>query len=104
MPRQFDIVENLNVGRRGQYPYLLVLQHDRVSSLRSVITAPLVAAGPDLTPSRLHPRVVVAGRHYVLMVEYLAAVEANSLGRVTASAESVRYEIIAAVDLLFTGV
>jgi hypothetical protein len=38
------------------------------------------------------------------MVEQLAAVEANSLGRVIASAESVRYEIVAAVDLLFTGV
>lgn len=104
MARQFDIVENLNVGRRGQYPFLVVLQHDRVSSLRSVIAAPLVAAGPGLTPSRLHPAVVVAEQRYLLMVEQLAAVETNSLGRAVACAETVRYEIIAAVDLLFTGI
>jgi hypothetical protein len=38
------------------------------------------------------------------MVEQLAAVEPHSLGRVIASAETVRYEIIAAVDFLFTGI
>jgi hypothetical protein len=75
LPRQFDTVENLNVGRRGQYPFLIVLQHDRFSSLGSVIAAPLVAAGPDLTASRLHPAVVVTARRYLVIVEQLAAVD-----------------------------
>jgi toxin CcdB len=104
LPRQFDIVENLNIARRIQYPFLIVLQHDRVSSLGSVIAAPLVAAGLNLRASRLHPAIVVATQRYVVMVEQLAAVDAKSLGRIVASAEAIRYEIIAAVDLLFTGI
>ena len=39
-----------------------------------------------------------------MLLEELAAIQTNSLGRVIASAESVRYEIIRAVDLLFTGI
>jgi len=104
LPRQFDIVENLNVSRRSQYPLLIILQHDHVSALGSVIAAPLVAIGPNLTASRLHPVIAVAERRYLLPVEQLAAVEAKSLGGVVASAESARYEIIAAVDMFFTGV
>jgi hypothetical protein len=104
LPQQFDIVENLNLARRGQYPFLIVLQHDRVAALRSVIVAPLVEAADGLAGLRLHPSVAIAGRRYVLIAEELTAVQPNSLGPVIASAESIRYEIIAEVDLLFTGI
>jgi toxin CcdB len=104
LPRQFDIVENLNLARRGQYPFLIVLQHDRVAALQSVIAAPLVEATAGLAKSRLHPSIAVAGRAYVIVSEELAAVRLNALGRVITSAESIRYEIVAALDLLFTGI
>ncbi|HYA07117.1 MAG TPA: CcdB family protein [Xanthobacteraceae bacterium] len=104
MARQFDIVENLNVARRNHYPFLVVLQHDRVAALRSIIAAPLVETAVRLTGSRLHPSITISGRTYVIVVEELAAVEPNSLGRVITSAESIRYEIIAAIDFLFTGI
>lgn len=104
MPRQFDIVENLNRASRGQYPLLIVLQHDRVAALKSVAAAPLVEATLSLSASRLHPSVTVAGCNYVVVTEELAAVEPTSLGQTTASAEAARYEIVAALDLLFTGI
>jgi toxin CcdB len=104
LPRQFDIVESLNPARSGRYPLLIILQHDRVIALRSVVAAPLVEATADLMASRLHPSVTIAGRRYVVLTEQLAAIAANTLGRTVASAESVRYEIVAAVDLLFTGI
>jgi len=37
-------------------------------------------------------------------MEQLAAVEHSSLGETIASAQSIRYEIVAALDLLFTGI
>jgi hypothetical protein len=104
LPRQFDIVENLNPARRAQYPFLVVLQHDRVAALRSVVAAPLAEATAALAGSRLHVSIAIAGRRYVILLEELAAIQTNSLGRVVASAESIRYEIIRGVDLLFTGI
>jgi toxin CcdB len=104
LARQFDIVQNLNLASRGRYPFLIVLQHDRVSALRSVIAAPLAEATVLLAGSRLHPSLTLSGREYLIIIEELAAVEANSLGQVIASAEAARYNIIAALDLLFTGI
>jgi hypothetical protein len=101
---QFDIVENRNPTRRAQYPFLVILQHDRVAALKSVVTAPLVEATANLVESRLHPSVVIAGRPYILLLEQLAAIETGSLGRVIGSAGTIRYGIVAALDLLFTGV
>jgi toxin CcdB len=103
LPKQFDLVENLNPVARVRYPYLIVLQHDRVASFSGVVTAPLVRTSPTFERTRLHPTVIVAGQTYVIFIEDLAAVPRRTLGRVVGTAEAKRYEIIAAIDLLFTG-
>jgi hypothetical protein len=54
--------------------------------------------------TRLHPSVDVSGRGFIVLVEELAAVARRTLGGVIGSAEASRYEIIAALDLLFTGI
>jgi len=104
LPRQLDIVENLNVGSRGSYPFLIVLQSDQVSSFSSIIAAPLAVSSGPFARSRIHPAVEVAGTRYVVLSERLAAVQTATLGRVIGSAENNRYEIIAALDMLFTGI
>ena len=104
MAQQFDLVENLNPTGRGQYPYLVVLQHDRVSAAGSVIVAPLTLATPALSRTRLHPLLAVSNRQYVVLTEELAAIPRQTLGRVVGSAEAHRYYIVAALDLLFTGI
>ena len=102
--QQFDIVENTNSLTRSRYPFVVVLQHDRVSSDSTVIVAPLTATNSALASSRLHPSINVAGRLFLLLTEELAAARRRSLGRIIASAESERYAIIAALDLCFTGI
>jgi len=102
--QQFDIVENVNLVTRSRYPFLIVLQHDRVSTAATVIVAPLTESKPALASSKLHPSVTVRDRRYSLMTEELAAVNRRSLGQVIGSAESLRYAIIAAIDLCFTGI
>jgi len=82
----------------------VILQYDRVASLRSIIAAPLVGTTAGVARSRLRPSIEVADRRYLIVVEQLAAVEPNALSRVIASADSIRYEIVAALDLLLAGI
>jgi toxin CcdB len=102
--RQFDIVENLSVQTRSRYPFVVVLQHDRISGLSTLVVAPMirVSALPQL--DRLHPSVTLDLQSYRVVVEELAAVHRRTLGRIVGSLEGERYSIIAALDLLFTGI
>ena len=104
MTRRFDIVENPNRGGRSLYPFLLVLQHDRVTAIQSVVVAPLVRAPTTVAPSRLHPVIEHNGERYVILTEDLGSVPRNNLTHVVGSAEALEYEITAALDMLFTGI
>jgi toxin CcdB len=102
--QQFDIVENLNPITRNRFPFAVVLQHDRVSTFSVLVVAPLTAATPALIGSRLHPKFDLSGREFIILVEELASVARRTLGRVVGSAEPDRYAVVAALDLLFTGI
>jgi hypothetical protein len=102
--RQFDLVENLNARTRGRYPLAVVLQHDSVDVGATIIVAPLtpISSLPQL--DRLHPAVAVEQQHYRIIVEELAAVHRRTVGRIVSNIESERYAIVAALDMLFTGI
>jgi toxin CcdB len=104
VPRQFDIVENRNPQTRQSFPYVIVLQSDRVAPVGSMIVAPLERSGGALARSRIHPAVEIDGARYVILSERLAAVRLATLGRVVASGADSRYDITRALDMLFTGV
>ena len=103
MAKQFDLLENLDREGREQYPFLVVLQHDRSSAAGSVIVAPLTVATVALARTRLHPLLTISDQDYVVLMEELAATPRHILGRVVGSAEPNRYAIVSALDLLFTG-
>ena len=104
MESQFDVVENLNTGTRSQYPYLLVLQHERTSSVRARVAAPLTEWTDALASSRIHPTIYVESKRYIALIEHLAAIPRTAFGKAVGSAEPQRYQIVAALDLLFTGI
>lgn len=104
MARRFDIVENPNRNSRALYPFLLVLQHDRVTSIQSVVVAPLIAIPREQTFNRLHPIIELEGQRYAVLTEDLGSLPRNRLTRVVGSAETYHYEITAALDMLFTGI
>src|SRR5436190_20425206 len=103
MARQSDLVENLHPEHRGSYPYLLILQHDQVSSVGAVVAAPLTHVRGGPARYRLHPSVILNDQQYVVLMEELAAIPTSSFGRAVGSAEAHRYAIVSALDLLFTG-
>lgn len=100
---QFDVHRN---PRRGLYPLLVDLQSDVVGRLSTRAVAPMIAAKRyGARPiTRLNPIVTVADVDYVVMVQELAAVPRTALGPLVASLAARRVELIAAIDVLFTGV
>ena len=104
MAHQFDIVTNPDARTRRDFPFLVVLQSDRAKSFSTVIAAPLAPVGAAFKPSRIHPVVNVSGNRYFIFMERLAAIPLSSLGDVVMTAGESRYEITAALDMLFTGI
>ena len=100
---QFDLFEN---PRSKTYPFLLDVQADLLRSLASRVVVPLAPVtrlrGKPLT--RLNPLVSIAGRQYAAMFQELAAIPTKALRAPVGDLRSRRPELIAALDLLFTGV
>lgn len=100
---QFDFFRN---PRQGDFPLLLDVQADLLSPLATRVVVPMAkvrryGAKPI---TRLNPTVRVRGVEYVLVFQEIAAVPATALGKRVGSLASRRDELVAAVDLLFTGI
>jgi toxin CcdB len=104
MIRQFDVVRNPDAEEAAYRPYLVVLQSDLVSGLTSTVVAPLVARAELAGAQRLNPIVVVDGAEFWLATHELFAVDRRMLREQIAMLEPQRDKIIAALDLLFTGI
>ena len=90
---------------RKAIPFLLDIQNDLLSSMETRVVVPLYLKGAvALHPiSRLTPVVTFQNKTYIAMVPELAGVARRSLGTPAGDLFSKRAEIIAALDLLFTG-
>lgn len=99
---QFDVYKN---PRGGDYPYLLDVQADLLARLATRTVVPLIStrrygAKPI---SRLNPTVRIGKLEHLLLVQELAAIPAATLREKVTSLSARRTEIVAALDLLFTG-
>lgn len=96
---------NPNPATRKRIPFLVDLQSDLLVSLETRMVAPLyakTAIGP-LPMLRLTPVVLFQGHEYLVMIPEMAGVPRRSLGVAVGDLSHLRGEIIAALDLLFTG-
>lgn len=105
MIRQFDVVANPDPIEAQSRPYLLNLQSDLVYELTSTVVAPLIPKTEMVGARRLNPIVVVDGREFWLAAHEIFAIDRRILnkGSVANLADN-RDAIIAALDLLFTGI
>ena len=100
---QFDVLRN---PRGGDYPFLLDVQSELLARLATRVVVPLITlkrygARPI---TRLNPTAKVRGVEYVLLFQELAAVPASALGEPIGTLAQRRTDLIAALDLLFTGI
>ena len=100
---QFDVFKN---PRGGAYPLLLDVQADLLERLATRMVVPLMARkryGAKLI-SKLNPVCTLGGTEYVVLFQEMASIPATALGDRLHSLATRRAELVAALDLLFTGI
>ena len=103
---QFDVYRNPNPATRARVPYLLDVQSDLLDTLATRVVVPLCK--PEVLrgklAERLNPVFEVEGRKMVLLTPELAGVSRKALGEKIANLANRRDSIIAALDLVITGI
>lgn len=102
---QFDLYANPSRETSGAVPYLLDLQSDLLGPLATRVVAPLFWAESAGPPAKtLMPRFEIDGQTVVMSTPELAGVSHGELGLRVGTLAEYRDEIIAALDMLFTGI
>jgi toxin CcdB len=104
MIRQFDVFKNPDTAEAKYRPFLVVLQSDLVSGLTATVVAPLVKRKDMIGAQRLNTLVTIAGEEFWLATHELFALDRRMLRNSVASLAACRDDIIAAIDMLFTGI
>lgn len=103
---QFDVYRNPNAATRARIPYLLDVQSDLLDPLTTRIVVPLCK--PDVLSGkpaeRLNPAFEVEGRKLLMLTPELAGVSRKALGEQVTNLAAERAAIIAALDLVLTGI
>lgn len=100
---QFDVFQN---PKAGMFPLLLDIQSELLSRLETRVVVPMttvkkLGAKPI---TRLNPTVKIDNHEYVLVVQDLASIPLSALSKRITNIAAKRTEIIAALDLLITGI
>lgn len=102
---QFDLCLNQDLATRERVPYLLDVQADFLDRLKTRVVIPVMRVTDVGQPAKhLNPVFEIDGVAMMVITPELAGVSVSVLGRKVASLEDRRYEVIAALDFLLTGV
>jgi toxin CcdB len=102
---QFDIHANPFRRSREHQSSLVIVQSDFISQdFDSVVVAPLEPVGAIKLVDRLNPAVKFGNRSFLLITQELLTVRKSELGAPRGSLQHQRDDIIAALDMLFTGI
>jgi toxin CcdB len=103
---QFAVYKNRSEATRGRFPLLLDVQSDLLEPLNTRVVVPLGPVGSARTRAMqaLTPTFKVGGKEYVMLTPQLAGISVRELGTIVDTVSSERVKIIAALDLLITGI
>lgn len=103
---QFSIYRNLNPATKIAMPFLLNVQNELLANLDTCVVVPLhnVTSMQDKIIKILMPILEVEGERYVMLTPQLAGISKRQLGIEVSNASLFRAEIMAALDLLITGI
>jgi toxin CcdB len=98
---QFDVHRNPG---GGEFPFVVDVQSELLATLSTRIVVPMTRKTRHAKLiTRLNPVATVRGVDYVLVVQEMAAIPTTALGEVVGSLKARRAELVAAIDMLFTG-
>ena len=103
---QFDVYRNSNPESRSRIPYLLDVQSDLLDPLATRVLVPLCRPRvlQGMAAERLNPVFEVEGKKVVMLAPELAGVPVAAVGERVCSLAAERSAIIAALDMVFTGI
>ncbi len=102
---QFDIYHNPDPETRHKIPYLLDVQTNLLEQLATRTVIPLVVASKmGKVAKKLNPKFEIEKITVVMSTAEIAAVSSNILSEKVASLQNRREDVIAALELLFTGI
>ncbi|OLU24197.1 CcdB family protein [Pseudomonas sp. PA27(2017)] len=103
---QFAVYENTNPATSAAVPLLLDVQSNLLAELGTRVVVPLYAASTlqGKLLKTLTPRFEIEGEPYVMMTPQMAGIANKQLGPMVVDLTARRDEIIAALDLLITGI
>lgn len=104
---QFAVHRNRNAATRVRFPLLLDVQTELLDELGTRVVIPLTPASATAkraSMQSLTPLCTVEGKDYLIVTPQLAGIAAKELGPPVANLVKERQAILAALDLLFTGI
>ena len=103
---QFDVHRNPNPDTRAAVPLLLDVQHDLLEDLATRVVVPLRSADAmqGQLVKTLMPVFEIEGGRYAMLTPQLAGISRKRMGKVVGDLAAQRVEIMAALDLLLTGI
>jgi toxin CcdB len=102
--RQFDVFANPSARGLRERPFLVVIQSDLLGTRRTRVVVPLIVK-TEITPiPRLNPIFRVQGRELHFHPLELAHIPNELLRNPLANLEAERDRIVAALDMVFTGI
>lgn len=103
---QFSVYRNPNPDTKAAFPLLLDVQSDLIADLgtRVVIPLTLATAMKGKLIKTLTPVFDVDGKAYAMLTPQLAGISKKQMGTKVTDLAKHRDEIIAALDLLITGI
>ncbi|RVU34319.1 plasmid maintenance protein CcdB [Rheinheimera riviphila] len=103
---QFVAYRNDNPATNHRYPYLLDIQSDLLSELKTTVVIPLSPTGVALAKhfSRLNPFFTIEGANVIALTQDIAGISRTMLGAQVCDLSEYRSEIIDAVDFVLSGI
>jgi len=83
---------------------LLDVQNDFLDALKTRLVIPAIKLAEQKPITRLNPVFEYEQQQYLLAVQEMAAIPSSNLGLKVTELEALHNEILAAVDLLITGI
>ncbi|MGQ8365832.1 CcdB family protein [Glaciecola sp. 1036] len=103
---QFTVYLNKDKATKKTYPYFLNVQNDLLDELNSRVVIPFSSPGSikHRDAKKLCPIIQIKGKDYVLLTHQITTVPESFLSSKVDNVNAFRFEVISAIDLLFTGI
>lgn len=102
---QFDVYANPSDSAAHGIPYVVVVQSDLLDALATRLTIPLATVEfANKSPDKLCPIVSVNGQRLRALTHYTAPLPTSSLRQIVGNVAAHASELVAAIDVVISGV